>query len=289
MKYLLVFLFSFSFGQEVNIKTEFILRGDLMESLSGSAQRFTQFKKRDECVVLEYLGRNNFKVKYRKWIGYVKTHDLYINDEIKLLVKVHEDKQRKIKEENEKLKELEAIELIRKLDEEKRLKKIKEDSILEIKIKNIQRRKELEAQEKIESKKICHYIINEIDEFDNVLVVKTYEYSLTNNLYIELYKKGKNKYIFFRLLNDIGCASPYNSDKSFVKVKLENNDILTFYHSWDIDCNSFNLKADLSQSDILRLKKSPIKSVRLQGTDYYHDVSEIEYKEFFIDKLKCIE
>jgi hypothetical protein len=71
-------------------------------------------------------------------------------------------------------------------------------------------------------------------------------------------------------------------------MKLENNDILTFYHIGGIDCGKFSLLVRFSQSDIDRLNKSIIKTVRLNGTDYYHDIALIKWRTFFNDKLKCI-
>jgi hypothetical protein len=38
-----------------------------------------------------------------------------------------------------------------------------------------------------------------------------------------------------------------------------------------------------------QLKKTPIESITLRGTKYSRDITNVEYKEFFMDKLKCIE
>ena len=105
---------------------------------------------------------------------------------------------------------------------------------------------------------------------------------------VELRKIDNSRYIRFHSNENLGCASPYESKKSYVKVKLENNDILTFYHIGDINCGDFSLFATFSQSDLSRLKKSPIKTVRISGTDYYHDIDSLEWDKFFMDKLECI-
>jgi hypothetical protein len=73
-----------------------------------------------------------------------------------------------------------------------------------------------------------------------------------------------------------------------VKVTLENNDVITFHHSWDLDCGDFSLKGSLSNANMEKLQKSPIKSIVLHGTKANKEIENLEYKEFFMDKLKCI-
>ena len=87
----------------------------------------------------------------------------------------------------------------------------------------------------------------------------------------------------------LGCASSYSHNKSFVKFKLENEDVITVFHTADIECSDFTLIGSISKSQINRLKVSPIKYIRLQGTEYYKDLDMISYSNFFIDKLKCVE
>lgn len=151
-----------------------------------------------------------------------------------------------------------------------------------------------EIKLKFISKK-CHYYKNEIDEFNGTKKIITEIYGLDDyntgeyrQIGVGLQKVGNEKFIRFYSRKDLGCASSYKNDRSFVKVKLENNQIVSFYHFGDTDCGDFSIIARLTQSDILKLKKSPIKSIRLSGTKYYHDIKKVEWKTFFIDKLNCI-
>ena len=70
-------------------------------------------------------------------------------------------------------------------------------------------------------------------------------------------------------------------------VMLENEDVITFYHSSKLDCGEFELWGNVSNSEIIRLKKSPIKAIKLTGTDYYDTVEQFEWPTYFIDQLKC--
>lgn len=142
----------------------------------------------------------------------------------------------------------------------------------------------------------CYYEENGKDDFSNEKKFITQWYGLHTRqlsmdyISVKLLKINENKYIRFSISEDLGCASSYNSNKSFVKVKLMNNDILTFNHFGDTDCSDFNIIGKLSNSELNRLKRSPIKTIRFSGTKFYHDTKEddIEWKTFFIDKLDCI-
>jgi hypothetical protein len=103
-----------------------------------------------------------------------------------------------------------------------------------------------------------------------------------------LYAKGSQKKLVFSTI-DLGCTSPYRNNRSLVKVMLENDDVLTFYHSGQLDCGSFELWGNLSNAEIVRLKKSPIKAIRMEGTDLFHTVTEFDWPTLFIDQLKCYE
>lgn len=89
-------------------------------------------------------------------------------------------------------------------------------------------------------------------------------------------------------IHDLGCTSPLNHNKSSAKIKLENGEIVTFYHSGQLDCRKFGLDGIISPTDYTKLMESPIKTIRLQGTERYHDYDFIVYKDILIDKLKCI-
>jgi hypothetical protein len=207
---------------------------------------------------------------------------ILINEEIKAVIKKHEEKSKLVLEEKLKTRERE---LNKKRDEKLRREKDREKQI-EIKLLK-EKSKITDSINKIKLKTNCHYLTNEIDEFDHIKVIRTNDYWVSNFLRVGFYKKGGSKYVFFNLDEGIGCASPYDNNRSFVKVKLENNNVVAFYPYWDIDCDSFKLKDNLTNSEITRLKKSPIKSMRLNGAKFYTDIQDIEYKRFFIDKLKC--
>ncbi len=194
-----------------------------------------------------------------------------------------------------KKKRLEEQELVIKIKAEQKEKR-KQDSIVKIKetekskIK-LQENKEQENArlERIKFRNTCHYIVNEYDDYYKERNIKTTPYTVSRNLTIELVRQGRSVSVFINLSEDLGCASYLSSQRSFVKVKLENNKIITFYHSWNIECGDFSFKGKISSSQIISLKNSPIKSIKLQGTKYSQEIIDIDYKEFFIDKLKCIE
>ena len=125
--------------------------------------------------------------------------------------------------------------------------------------------------------------------FYNVVNIKTEPYKISENLTIELHRQGRSLNVFFNLDRDLGCASYLPNNRSSAKVTLENNQTITFYHSWGMDCGTFGLKAKLSKSQILKLEQSPIKQIILRGTELTQDIYNVEYKEFFMDKLKCLE
>ncbi|GGK25707.1 hypothetical protein GCM10007962_19960 [Yeosuana aromativorans] len=190
-----------------------------------------------------------------------------------------------------------AAELARKQAEKLRQQRL-EDSITKV---LETKRQELAAQE-LESKQqkdlnpetkelrnTCHYVMNEIDIFDNVRIIRTEPYKINTSLTAELYKRGNSKQVFFNLSQDLGCASYLPSNRSYVKVTLENNQVVTFFHSWNIDCGNFRFKGVMSNSQINILQKSPIKSISLNGTKHSVYIEQIDYKEFFMDKLKCLD
>ena len=154
-----------------------------------------------------------------------------------------------------------------------------------------------EMNKSLERKSKCHFKKNEIDEFTRKKIITTEYYKIkkynTNSISsvdIKLQSINEQSFVYFFLPEDLGCASPYSSDTSYVIVKLKNGDLIRFNHKGDIDCsnNSFLLISNLTESQKFRLKKSPIMSIRYSGTESYKDVGDIEYINFFIDKLSCI-
>ncbi|MFI1743663.1 hypothetical protein [Thalassobellus sediminis] len=437
IKYFCFLLFSLSlFSQEVSIPTQFSQEGNLYKNLNRNTNQLTQslteFKENQKCFVIDFLGRDNYKVKFKDWEGIVKIDDLLVNEEMMDLYYDYQNKERdrliadeeqrkkRILESTKKVdpnvleqkrqdsilhvkaiekKHLEAEAQERKLEaalrEQKRQDSIahvkaiekkhleaeaqkrkleavlreqkRQDSIAHVKaiekkhleakaqerkleaalreqkrqdsiahVKAIEK-KHLEAKaqerkleaalreqrrqdsifrvteagkkqveavdvnlivnekeeesrlERIKFRSTCHYIIDEYDDFYKKVYIRTEPYQLNKNLTVELYKYGQKECVFFNLSEDLGCASYLPRNRSSVKVILENNFAIAFYHSWDMDCGNFSFKANLSASQVAKLKESPIKSIRLKGTEESTTIIDIEYKEFFIDKLKCIE
>ncbi|TYA86811.1 hypothetical protein [Seonamhaeicola marinus] len=174
-----------------------------------------------------------------------------------------------------------------KAQEEKRKRALREqkrlDSIAKANAKPVLNEEELAYRNK------CHYQINEYDSFSRTRIIRTEPYNINKNLTIELYKQGSKLDVFINSSVDLGCVSYLSNNRSSVKVTLENNRSVTFYHYWDVECGEYLFKGRLKQSHITILKQSPIKSVLLKGTKGTLEIDNIEYKAFFMDKLKCIE
>lgn len=138
----------------------------------------------------------------------------------------------------------------------------------------------------------CRYDTNEKDEFTGLTRKNTIFYKVqgyySRELEIRLKRYGNSKFVVIRSQRDLGCTSSYSNSRSNVKFKLENGNIVTFYHVGDVDCGDFELLGRLTPNDIAKLKNSPIKTVRLTGTDFYHDVKNLFFKDFFIKKIDCI-
>lgn len=297
MKRLIILLLIVCFYQaksqnkELQIATKFIENGDLFINPELQIKVFShfeknrivlvQFKKNEACVLLEYFENKTYKIKFKKWVGYVSSEDVFLNDQLKSTL-----------EKDEKIKEPELksdVAIIQEPNKVIEAEKIEKEIAKVIDDKNIaENTKKADSINKRALKNDCYYLINEINDYDHVELVRTDNYKVNNNLRIELYRKNNKKYVFFNYQGSLGCASFYSDNRSFVKVTLENNDVITFHHSWYMDCGDFSLKGSLSNSNMEKLQKSPIKSMVLHGTKASKEIENLEYKEFFIDKLKCI-
>ncbi|MFS4482126.1 hypothetical protein ACKGJY_03860 [Hyunsoonleella sp. 2307UL5-6] len=152
-----------------------------------------------------------------------------------------------------------------------------------------QTKSKITIKEQLKYKDSCYYQINDFDKFYNVTTVRTNEYEVGANFTIELYKQAARKNVFFNLSRSLGCASYLPNKRSSVTITLENGKTVSFYHSWDIDCGDFSLKAKLNTSKISILKSSPIQSISMKGTEGTWEILNVTYKEFFIDRLQCID
>ena len=201
------------------------------------------------------------------------------------------NKQRKIdsiaKAEDDLKKQIEIQKIARE-------KQRKQDSLNEVQLEQQKKPNSIvktteDEQEKLNSRSTCHYLINEYDQYYKREVIITDKYFINQNLNIELLREGNTSRIHINLLKNLGCTNYVPSSRSSARITLENNEVIILYHSGSLDCNDFSLKAIISASKIDQLKNSPIKSLELRGTKKSVTISDIDYKEFFIDKLKCIE
>ncbi|WP_341216865.1 hypothetical protein, partial [uncultured Wocania sp.] len=93
------------YSQESSIATKFSEDGTLYDSLSASSTSLSQFKKNEDCIVISYLGKDIYKVKYKEWVGVLNSDFLLINEEMMDLYYDFQEKERiKVIEERENRK-----------------------------------------------------------------------------------------------------------------------------------------------------------------------------------------
>ena len=69
------------FSQEINIPTEFSQNGKLYKNQNDSSVVLAQFEANEECLVISYLGKDQYKIKYKDYIGFVDSQYLvYLRD-----------------------------------------------------------------------------------------------------------------------------------------------------------------------------------------------------------------
>lgn len=280
-------------NNELNIQTKFKMYGSLFENSSRNSPINAQFNKGQKCIVISYIGHKKFKIEYKKRVGYVTLEYLVINDELEEVIKEYDDsktieiekevsdavhQESNIIEAQEKNKQIAPLGIDVKRDDD--IEKIKAESKIN---------QQSDNADQVELRSNCHYQMNEIDEFYKVKIVKTENYRVNDDLKMELYRTGNKKYVFINFDGNLGCASYFSHNRSYAKITLENNTVVTIYHSWNVDCENFSLKGDLTNYTISKLKESPIRSIKLQGTKDYIEIENIEFKEFFVKKLDCLE
>ena len=134
------------------------------------------------------------------------------------------------------------------------------------------------------------------DEITNELIINSspiaLDYVFKDGLYgdvsISIHRYGKNKYLQFYTDNSIGCVTSSKYDRSKAYVKLENGEILTFFHSGKTDCGNPSLFCKLTESEILKFKKSKIKYIKLIGTQYITESYVTRNEDFLINYLDCL-
>ncbi len=135
----------------------------------------------------------------------------------------------------------------------------------------------------------CHIVADEIDGFTTTsnysLIEPTFRDSSLN---ISIMKSEDSRYLKISTVEEMGCITPYINSGSKVVFKLKNGLKVSFFHSGEEDCSNYALIGKLTSSDIKKLKSSPIKMVRIYGSKRYIDLYTISYKDFFIEKIDCI-
>lgn len=278
---------------ELNIQTKFRQYGGLLETSSRNALMIAQFNKGQKCLVKSYLGNNKFKIEYKKWVGYVTSEYLVINEELEEAVKKYEEYRAiEIDKEDVELTQ-EELNIVETQERNKGVEFLEMELKHEVNVEKVQTDDKINQESRdIERKELrftCHYQMNEIDTFYNEKIVKTENYKVNDHLKIELYRIGNKKHVFINFDNKLGCASYFSHNRSYAKIKLDNNTVVTIYHSWNVDCANFSLKGILTNASISKLKASPIKSIKLQGTKDFIEIENVKYKEFFMDKLGCLD
>ena len=278
---------------ELNIQTKFKQYGDLFETTNVNSPVKAQFNKGKKCIVKSYLGNGNFKIQYKKWVGYVTSDYLVINDELEAVIKKPIESQTLVIQKADGEVAPEELKIVQTEVKNKTVGPAQNEFILESNAEKTQTEDKINKQstdiDRIELRFTCHYQMNEMDTFYNEKIVKTENYEVNDSLKIELYRIGNKKHVFMNFDGQLGCASYFSHNRSYAKIKLENNVIVTIYHSWNVDCGKFSLKGILTNSSISKLKESPIKSIKLQGTKGFIEIENIKYKEFFMDKLGCLD
>ncbi len=280
-------------NKELNIQTKFDQYGSLYETSSSNSPVKALFNKGQKCIVNSYLGNNKFKIEYKNWVGYVTSEYLVLNKELEDIIQKYEESLTvKIKTDDIEIpqEELNFVQTQEKNDE---VESVEFDLKQEPKEEQVKTEDKTNQQsvdiKRLELRFTCHYQMNEIDDFYKEKLVKTENYEVNNHLKIELYRIGNKRHVFINFDGNLGCASYFSHNRSYAKIKLENNTVVTIYHSWNVDCANFSLKGILTNSSISKLKESPIKSIKLQGTKDFIQIEEVTYKEFFMDKLECLD
>ncbi|SFD20037.1 hypothetical protein, partial [Algibacter pectinivorans] len=284
---------------EAKRKLEFQKQKEAEEKAALEAKRKLEFQKQKEAEdkattkleskkVLEIKKRRESAIKAERAVISQQIKQANINDSIAKARKKEAQKLIELKKQNDSI-----AKIIEK--ERKELEALRRTTALAQNALNAQPEEEMNAEamalaERMKYRNECHYQINDYDRFYNITTKRTEEYSISNKLTAELYQQGVKSNVFFNLSEDLGCASYLPNQRSSLKITLENNRTVTFYHSWDIECGDvFHFKAILTNDQKSVLKSSPIKSIVLRGTKGTKDINFIEYKEFFMDKLKCID
>ncbi|WP_338359918.1 hypothetical protein, partial [Yeosuana marina] len=181
------------FSQETNIETEFSQDGALYENIDNFSNPLVEFENHEKCIVIDYLGKDKYKIKYKEWEGFVDSQYLVVTEDMMDLFYAYQEKQRiealkqeedrrhKIQEIVRKNNELEEVELLKesiaKVNEEEK----KQQGLEELARKNLEylnekrlqdsiakikeaKKKEQELQEQSKREKILQDSISSVKE-----------------------------------------------------------------------------------------------------------------------------
>ncbi|WP_222611758.1 hypothetical protein, partial [Seonamhaeicola algicola] len=115
-----------SFAQDVSISSRFSQEGKLYKNVDETKNQLTKpiasFKEGQKCIVIAYLGNDNYKIQFKDWVGLVTIEDLEVNDAIEDLYFDFQDKEheRRIQEEEARRQKLYQIVNKDKIEKEKR-------------------------------------------------------------------------------------------------------------------------------------------------------------------------
>ena len=139
------------FAQDINIPTRFLEEGNLYKNLDKSSNQLSDpvvaFDIGDKCVVIGFLGHDNYKVQYKEWEGIVKDMDLLVNEKMSDLYFDFQEEESKKAIELESIRKKEMQEVIKYgkvLSDEKRLQ-IASDSASRIKAESLEKTRILDS------------------------------------------------------------------------------------------------------------------------------------------------
>ena len=217
--------------QEVlNIETKALMNGYFQTLPSIKGKSLCMYKKNKSLIITKVGNEDWWYGKTKDCEGWISSKTLVINEEMrealekdKLILENEIKARREVRLREEKEKRIEKLNNERIRDSMTALKQ-------KMKLNKLIKQKEKDSLAKLDLRNNCHYERNGIDEFEKIKIIKTKYYFVSEDLVIALSKIGNNRIVYFGLDGDLGCASPYKNDQSLVKVKLENEDIITFYH-----------------------------------------------------------
>lgn len=136
----------------------------------------------------------------------------------------------------------------------------------------------------------CDYWKDEVDEFTNEVKRYTRSRNMAKSeddsfFSLGLRKMNTTRLIYSKFEGNLGCMT----NESKMLVKLENDVILEFVNFAPEECGeNATMAFNLEDEAIKALRETPIKVIRINGSEGYTDLKVID-AEYFIKTLKCVE